>query len=442
MKILTANIKNQNSPMKKIFFIIAIMLSSFATSSAQTEKLDKLFQDFEKNGRVTSINIKKPMFKLLNTIDVDDAYIGKIKPILNEVEGLKILIIPKITFPDRLKDENLANIKMNEEKTERINKALNSLNFNELMSMSSDGTSMKFLAEEEKDNYLENLVFNVDSKEENIIFILNGKMKLSDVNKIINSGETSTSTVTSTMRSSLTSDNTSSYLNGDNRNVGEFSKIDASVGVNVTFKQENTRSVKVIADADKLQYIITKVENGVLKIYVDNRGVRNLRFKNLTVNVSAPNINAIKTSSGSIFTAVNPVKESSLSIEAESGSIIKGTFDVNQATSLAVNSGSVLDVDLKTPKLALDISSGASVNLSGETGSAVIDISSGASCKADDLKIATAVVESTSGASLSILVTDKLKVSVSSGADVKLRGTPELDAKVDKISGGSLRQIK
>ncbi len=257
--------------MKKIIFIIAIMLSSFATSSAQTEKLDKLFQDFEKNGRVTSINIKKPMFKLLNTIDVDDAYIGKIKPILNEVEGLKILIIPKITFPDRLKDENLANIKMNEEKTERINKALNSLNFNELMSMSSDGTSMKFLAEEEKDNYLENLVFNVDSKEENIIFILNGKMKLSDVNKIINSGETSTSTVTSTMRSSLTSDNTSSYLNGDNRNVGEFSKIDASVGVNVTFKQENTRSVKVIADADKLQYIITKVENGVLKIYVDNR---------------------------------------------------------------------------------------------------------------------------------------------------------------------------
>lgn len=428
--------------MKKIIFIIAIMLSSFATSSAQTEKLDKLFQDFEKKGRVTSINIKKPMFKLLNTIDVNDAYIGKIKPILNDVEGLKILIIPKITFPDRLKDENLANIKMNEEKTERINNALNSLNFNELMSMSSDGTSMKFLAEEERDNYLENLVFNVDSKEENIIFILNGKMKLSDVNKIINSGETSTSTVTSSMRSGLTSDNTSSYLNGDNRNVSKFSKIDASVGVNVTFKQENTRSVKVIADADKLQYVITKVEDGVLKIYVDNRGIRNLRFKNLNVNVSAPNINAIKTSSGSVFTAVNPIRESSLAIEAESGSVIKGTFNVDQATSVAVNSGSVLDVDLKTPKLALDISSGASINLSGEADSAVIDISSGASCKADDLKITTAVVESTSGASLSILVTDKLKVSVSSGADVKLRGNPELDAKVDKISGGSLRQIK
>ncbi|MDR4951417.1 DUF4252 domain-containing protein [Chryseobacterium sp. ES2] len=430
--------------MKKIFFIIAIMLSSFATSSAQTDKLNKLFQDFEKNGGVTSINIKKPMFKLLNTIDVNDAYVGKIKPILNEVEGLKILIIPKITFPDRLKDENLANIKMNEEKTDRVNKALRSLNFNELMSMSSDGTSMKFLAEEEKDNYLENLVFNVDSKEENIIFILNGKMKLSDVNKIINSGETITSSVTSTMKSSLTSEkeNTSSYLNGDSRNVGEFSKIDASVGVNVTFKQENTRSVKVIADADKLKYVITKVENGVLKIYVDNKGVRNLRFKNLNVNVSAPNLHGIKTSSGSIFTAVDPVNENSMEIDAESGSIIKGAFNVRQAAAVVVSSGAVLNAELVTQKLALDTSSGASVRLSGEAVSAVIETSSGASCKADDLKITTAVAESTSGASLSLLVTDKLKVSVSSGADVKLKGNPELDAKVDKISGGSLRQIK
>lgn len=428
--------------MKRIFFIIAIMLSSFATSFAQTDKLNKLFQDFEKNGGVTSINIKKPMFKLLNTIDVDDAYVGKIKPILNDVDGLKILIIPKITFPDRLKDENLANVKMNEEKTDRVNKALKSLNFNELMSMNSDGTSMKFLAEDEKDNYLENLVFNVDSKEENIIFILNGKMKLSDVNKIINSGETATSSVTSSVRSSLTSDNTSSYLNGDSRNVGEFSRIDASVGVNVTFKQENPRSVKVIADADKLQYVITKVEDGVLKIYVDNKGVRNLRFKNLNINVSAPNINSIRTSSGSVFTAVNPVTENSLAIEAESGSIIKGTFNVKEATAVEVSSGSVLDVDIKTSKLVLDASSGASINLSGEAASAVVDTSSGASCKADDLKIATAVAESTSGASLSLLVTDKLKVSVSSGASVKLKGNPEVDAKVDKVSGGSFRQIK
>ncbi|WP_228455400.1 DUF4252 domain-containing protein [Chryseobacterium sp. Tr-659] len=431
--------------MKKIFFIIAIMLSSFATYSAQTEKLDKLFQEFEKNGGVTSINIKKPMFKLLNTIDVNDAYVGKIKPILNEVDGLKILIIPKATFPDRLKDENVENIRLNEQRAEKVSRALKSLNFNELMSLSSDGTSMKFLAEDEKDNYLENLVFNVDSKEENIIFILNGKMKMSDVNKIISSSDitsSTTSTMKSSLRNDLTSENTSSYINGDNRNVGEFSKIEVSEGVNVTYKQENTRSVKVIADADKLQYVITRVDNGILKIYIDNKGGRSLRFKNLNVNVSSPNLKRIQTSSGSIFTAVNPVTENSMEIEASSGSIIKGKFNIEQSVAASVTSGSILNAAITTKKMALDVSSGANISLSGQAETAVIDSSSGASCKADDLKIGTAVVESTSGASLSLLVTDKLKVSVSSGADVKLRGNPELDARVDKISGGSLRQIK
>ncbi|MGH1519604.1 DUF4252 domain-containing protein [Chryseobacterium sp. JK1] len=428
--------------MKKIFFIIAIILNSLVTYSAQTDKLNQLFQDFEKNGGVTSINIKKPMFKLLNTIDVNDAYVGKIKPILNEVDGLKILIIPKATFPDALKDENLANIKLNEEKTEKVNRALKSLNFNELLSLNSDGTSMKFLAEDEKDNYLENLVFNVDSKEENIIFILNGKMKLSDVNKIVNSNGLATNSVTTSVKTDFTSENTSSYLNGDSRNVGAFSKIDVSEGVTVNFKQENTRSVKVIADADKLQYIITRVEDGVLKIYIDNKGVRNLRFKNLSVNVSSPSLQRIKTSSGSIFTAVNPISENSLEIEADSGSILKGKFDIKQATAVSVTSGSVLKADISTQKMALSTSSGANVTLSGQVASAAIDISSGAYCKAEDLKINTGIVEATSGAALSILVTEKLKVSVSSGADVKLRGNPELDASVDKLSGGSLRQIK
>ncbi|MGG7440971.1 GIN domain-containing protein [Chryseobacterium arthrosphaerae] len=428
--------------MKKIFFIIAIILSGFVTSSAQTDKLNKLFQDFEKNGGVTSINIKKPMFKLLNTIDVNDAYVGKIKPILNEVDGLKILIIPKATFPEDLEDDNVENIKMNEEKSEKVNRALKSLNFNELMTMNNDGTSMKFLAEEEKDNYLENLVFNVDSKEENIIFILNGKMKMSDVNKIINSSELKTNSVITSVRNDLTSDNTSSYLNGDNRNVGEFSRIEASVGVNVIFKQENNRNVKVIADADKLQYVITKVENGVLKIYIDNKGQRNVRFKNLSINVSSPHIYGVKTSSGSIFTVLDTVVENNMDIEAEAGSVIKGNFNIKQDAAVNVSSGSVLKADLTASKLALDISSGANVNLSGQAASAVIDVNSGSSTKLEDLKIASAVAESTSGASLSLFVTDKLKIKVSSGAAVKLKGNPELDAKVDKISGGTLRQVK
>jgi len=426
--------------MKKIFFIIITILAGFVTYSAQTEKLNRLFQDFEKNGGVTSINIKKPMFKLLNTIDIDDEYIKKIKPVLNQVDGLKVLIIPKATFPDNLKSENLANIKLNEETTEKVNRALNSLNFNELMSMNSDGTSMKFLAEGEKDNFLENLVFNIDSNEENIIFILNGKMKMADVNKMINSSEISGNPISS-FKSSLTSENTSSYLNGEIRNVGEFSGIQVSTGVNVVFKQESPTSVKVIADADKLQYIITKVENDVLKVYIDNKGVKNLKFKNISVNVSSPRMNNIKASSGASFTTVNTVNGSTLKIDASSGAAVKGKFSVSNNTDVEATSGSSIKAEINSGNIVIKSSSGSDTAFSGYADTGIIDVSSGASCKAENLRIASAEAESTSGGSLTVNVTNKLKVRASSGGSVKYRGNPEIDSSISKVSGGSLKQI-
>ncbi|MFL9834841.1 DUF4252 domain-containing protein [Chryseobacterium terrae] len=427
--------------MKKIFFILTVFLTSFANISAQTEKLDKFFQSFENKGGVTSIDIKKPMFDLLDRIEISDEYIGKIKPIMRDVNGLKLLVFSKITFPDHLKSENVGQIKMNEEKSERVANLLNSLKLNELMSVKSDDVSMKFLAENAKEGILENLIFNVDSKEENVIFILNGKMKMDDVNKIINSTEPQVTTTKNSFTASFASEDTNSYLNGENRNVGEFSKIDVSVGVNVNYKQENVKSVKVLADADKLQHVITKTENGVLKIYVDNKGVKNLRFKNLTVNVSSPKMNVIKTSSGATFTAINTLNENNLDVNVESGGSVKGTFSISEMANIEANSGGEVKANLRVQKFNLNNTSGASVRLEGLAKSAVMNVNSGASCKADAFVINTAQAECTSGAELSLNVKDKLKVNVSSGGSVKLKGNPDLDSKVDKISGGSLRQI-
>ncbi|WP_144283704.1 DUF4252 domain-containing protein [Chryseobacterium echinoideorum] len=426
--------------MKKIFFILTLFITAFVNYSAQTEKLDQFFDSFENKNGVTSINIKKPMFDLLDRIDISNEYIGKIKPLMRDVNGLKLLVFSKITFPDELKSENQGQIKMNQEKSKRVAKLLTDLKLNELMSIKNDDVSMKFLAENAKDGVLENLIFNVDSKDEIAIFILNGKMRMDDVNNIINSTEIKTTSATQSLRSSFNSENTSSYLNGENRNVGEFSKIDVSMGINVNYKQENTTSIKVLADADKLQYVITKNENGVLKIYIDNKGIRNLRFKNLTVNVSSPKMNSVETSSGASFTAVNTVRENNLNVNASSGSTIKGKFDADIA-NFDVNSGSNVKADLTAQKLVLKNSSGASSAFEGVAKTAIIDLSSGASCKANGFIINTAEAEATSGASLSLYVKDKLKVRASSGGSVRLKGNPEVDSKIDKVSGGSLSKI-
>ncbi|KQT19274.1 hypothetical protein ASG31_18010 [Chryseobacterium sp. Leaf404] len=423
--------------MKNIVLFILLFLGSFTTCTAQNEKIDQLFNDMQKNG-VTSIEIKKPMFALLNSIDISDDYLGKIKPIMRDVDGLKLLVFSKITFPDHLKSENRGQIKMNEEKSERVSKLLSDLNLNELMSLKSDDVSMKFLAENARNGILENLIFNVDSKDEIVIFMLNGKMKMDDVNKMISSSENMLTVKNAKKEVSINKN--SVYLSGEDRNVGEFSGISASTGVVVNFKQENPTSVKVVADADKMQYIITKVEGGILNIYIDNKDQKNLKIKNISVNVSAPKIEQIKTSSGAIFNSINNINEKRLAIDVSSGSVVNGTLNIKDHAVVEISSGAVINSQINTNEISVKSSSGSTANLKGSAKFGSVDMSSGAVFNAEGFKFDQLKVQSTSGARISTHVLDELYARASSGGVIEYKGNPKIDSDISKISGGSLRK--
>lgn len=418
-----------------------IFAGSFMTCTAQTEKLDEFFQSFENKSGVTSIDIKKPMFDLLNKIEINDEYVGKIKPIMRDVDGLKLLVFSKIAFPDHLKSENVGQIKMNEAKSKRVENLLANLNLNELMSMKSDDVSMKFLAENAKDGILENLIFNVDSKDEIVIFMLNGKMKMDDVNKIINSSDTTTNfSNTKTVRNSFNSENATSYPTGEKRNVGQFSGIHASSGVVINYKQENPTSVEVIADADKLQYIVTKVENGILNIYIDNKRKQNVNFKNLSINVSAPKMSEIKTSSGSVFNAINGISDSNFLADASSGSVINAKLNA-EIVRFEISSGAVINSEINSANISMKGSSAGVANLKGKVKMGLIDVSSGAVVNAKKLEINTLSTESTSGAIVNVHVFNALNAKASSGGSIEYKGDPKVDADISKISGGSLQKV-
>lgn len=422
--------------MKKVIIIFALAFSHFFNVYGQEkDKLDQLFDKYQEVEGVTSIKIAKPMFGMLNNLDLGDAELDQIKPLLSKINGLKLLIAEKSQDAGSAKGQKLSQI------SKDISSYLANLNYNEIMTMNSGGAKIKFLSAEEKNGILDDLLLSIDSGgEENILVKLDGKLSMDDINKIISSTETKINPVTNT-RNTFISDNTSSYLNGESRNVGEFSGIQVSTGVNVVFKQESPTNIKVIADADKLQYIVTKVENGVLKVYVDNKGQKNLKFKNISVNVSSPRMDNIKTSSGSTFTTVNSVKENNMMIDASSGSIVKGKFNISNNTTVEATSGSDIKIDINSKNFAFKGSSGSSTTFDGQAGMASFDISSGALCKADNLRTNMAEAESSSGSSLSVNVVSKLKAKASSGGVIKYKGNPEITSDISKNSGGALKPI-
>lgn len=421
--------------MKKIIFIFALAFSHFFNVYGQKDKLDQLFDKYQEVEGVTSIKIAKPMFGMLNNLDLGDAELDQIKPLLSKINGLKVFIAEKPQDGNSAKGQKLSQI------SKDISSYLSTLNYNEIMTMNSNGAKIKFLSAEEKNGILDDLLLSIDSGgEESILVKLDGKLSMDDINKIINSTETKTNPVTN-VRNSITSENTSSYINGESRNVGEFSGIQVSTGVNLVFKQESPTSVKVIADADKLQYIVTRVDNGVLRVYVDNKGEKNLKFKNISVNVSSPRMDNIKASSGSTFTTVNSVKENNLTIDASSGSVVKGKFNISNNTNVEASSGTNVKVEVNSKNLVFKGSSGSDTSIQGQAGNATFDVSSGAIFKGEALRTNQAEAEATSGASVSINVVDKLKAKASSGGLIKYKGNPEITSDISKMSGGSLKQI-
>lgn len=421
--------------MKKIFIIFALAFTHFFNVYGQEDKVDRLFDKYQEVEGVTTIKIAKPMFGMLSSLDLGDAELDQIKPLLSKINGLKVFIAEKPQEGNSAKMQQLAQINKD------IKSFLSSLNYSEIMSMNSNGAKIKFLSAEEKNGVLDDLLLSIDNGgEENILIKLDGKLSMNDINRIINSTETKINPVTNS-RNSTISENNSSYLNGENRNVGAFSGIQVSTGVNLVFKQEDPTSVKVIADADKLQYIITKVENGILKVYVDNKGEKNLKFKNISVNVSSPRMNNIKVSSGALFTAISPVRENNLNIDASSGAMVKGTFEVANNARLEASSGTSIKVELNAKNMILKGSSGSDTSIMGEAETATFDISSGALCKGENFRADRVEAESTSGASLSVNASDTLKAKASSGGTIRYRGNPEITSDISKMSGGTLKQI-
>ena len=431
--------------MKKILFIFALCFSYFLNVTAQKQKLEEIFDRYQDTEGVTSIKIAKPMFGMLNKLDIKDSELGQIKPLLSKIQGLKILMIEN---PGENSEKPAA---FYNNLSKEILSSVNKLNYEELVTVNSNGSKVKFLTSEAVNGVLDNLLLNISSEGNTVLMMLDGKISMDDVNNLVNEAQTKINTqITQTITATATIDSDEEFVENtknqslssgtEERTVGKFTKIDASVGVKVKFTQANNQKIVVETDPGKLQYIITKVENGTLRIYIDNKGKRNFNIGRTVINVEAPRLEKIRTASGASFSTTNTVKENSFDVLAESGSSLQADLQANNAINLENTSGSTMKINVETPKLVFNGNSGSSAILSGKAEKANYEISSAASCNAEKVPVKNAIVSATSGSTLKINVAQSLTSQTSSGASVKYAGKPK-DISTDNSSGGSTRAI-
>lgn len=432
---ITKTLSKSNIKMKKISILIVLFLLS-TNIFGQSEKLNELFDHYQDTEGVTSIKIAKPMFKLLNNLKIDDEELGKIQPLLGKVNGLKMLILEK---PSKSENGDSTDQKMllQSGKIEKeIAASLKNMKYEELVTVNSRDNKIKFMAQDITANVLDNLILNITSEDSSVLMMLDGKISMDDVSNLM--AETQNVTSVNPV-STITSNNTNV---GSVRTVPAFNGIEVSSGVEVEFSQNPTQNVAVKTEADKQQYVVTEVENGVLKIFVRNKGVKNLNFNNLKVVVSNPKLSRLVTKSGASFRAVTPINESTLALSSNSGSLVSGTFKISTNTALEVESGSNVKINLDTKSIAIDASSGSSLKLSGKANTSVISASSGSSVSAGEFVTKSAVVEASSGSSVKINTTESITASASSAASIQYKGNPaKVTKSAQEVTGASINSI-
>ncbi|MBV2165772.1 MAG: DUF4252 domain-containing protein [Kaistella sp.] len=417
--------------MKKLLFILAFFFS-FLNVNAQKEKLDQLFEKYQETGGVTSIKIAKPMFSMLNKLNINDSELDQIKPLLSKINGLKILIVEK---PDTKSATDGKQNGIFQNLQADISNSIKNMKYEELMTVNNKDNKIKFLSSDATNGILENLLLSINSEDNTVLMMLDGKISMDDVNKLI------TETQMYALGGSGGNNSSTSFGSASEevRKVASFSGIQVSSGINVSFTQDAKQ--KVVVDSDRPEFVKTEVVGDILKIYVDNNNNRNLKFKKLSVTVSAPELSKIAVNSGANFNTLNTVKSDYFQIAATSGANLKADLDTKGKVELSTTSGSNVRLNVNADELEMSATSGSSATLYGKIRATTFDVSSAATVNAQDLETQKSKINASSAANIKVNATENINVTGTSGASVRYRSNNNVKRNAALTGGASMKPL-
>ena len=203
------------------------------------------------------------------------------------------------------------------------------------------------------------------------------------------------------------------------RQVGEFHGISVSSGIDLYITQKSIQEVRVEADEEDMEYLVTKVEDGILKIYMKDRSWLNFNWSHSErkVYVSFQTLDKLESSAGSDVYSASALKLDKLDLHASSGSNMK--------------------LELNAAQVNAESSSGSEIVLKGKSNSVKVNASSGSDIDASDFESKKCNANVSSGSDIKVHVTDELDAHASSGGDIAYSGNP-VKKNINESSGGDV----
>jgi len=222
-------------------------------------------------------------------------------------------------------------------------------------------------------------------------------------------------TTSSCFMEGLTGIKGSNHVVSEDRNISSnFEIIKVQQGITLYLTQGNLTNIKVEADDNIIDLLVTEISNNELKIYFE-KNVSKAKARNVYLTTS--DISKLKTSSGARVKSENTIQTTTLNLDSSSGSSIKVHVNAKEVNS--------------------ESSSGSHIKIYGKTKRFSANSSSGSSIDADELESFEAYTKASSGSNINVNVSGQLTATASSGGDIDYEGTPTSINK-NTSSGGSV----
>lgn len=224
------------------------------------------------------------------------------------------------------------------------------------------------------------------------------------------------------------------------RHVSDFSKLSVSHGIDVEITQGNSNSLKIVADENLQEKIITKVEGDELQIYVDGNI---FKTKKMTALVTVKKLNSIKASSGSDVESKNQLICDDLNLRCKSGSDIELSFEakslsceltsgsdaefdaqVKESVFISAEHGSDVEAKLTAQSIECMAKHGSDLDLSGKTIKLKVEASGGSDVSASGLMTEDCILVVSGGSDAEVHATNSIDIQASSASDVYYAGNP------------------
>ena len=199
----------------------------------------------------------------------------------------------------------------------------------------------------------------------------------------------------------------------EDRKAGYFNAVKVSSGIDVYLTQGQKESIKVEADDNLHEYIVTEIKDNTLKVYSE----ANIR----------------KAEAKKVYVTIKDVEKLSAS---SAGDLFGETLIKTDELSLSVSSAGDIKIKVEVNKLKCRISSSGDIKIEGVADELEADLSSAGDLKAYDLKTRIADVSVSSAGDAMITVTEELRARASSAGDIYYQGNPkQVDAHSSSAGG-------